>query len=55
MCKELCLVLPFSKAFFPAEFKIMVKDISHINPLTPKLNPSSQRCLTRFSSGDFVS
>jgi hypothetical protein len=25
------------------------------NPLTPRLNPSSQRCLTRFFNGDFVS
>jgi hypothetical protein len=26
-----------------------------INPLTPELNPSAQRCLTRFITGDFVS
>jgi hypothetical protein len=26
-----------------------------VNPLTPKLNPSGQRCLTRFFTGDFVS
>jgi hypothetical protein len=25
------------------------------NPLTPELNPSAQRCLTRFFTGDFVS
>jgi hypothetical protein len=25
------------------------------NPLTPELNPSAQRCLTRFSTGDFAS
>jgi hypothetical protein len=32
------------------------KDLSsHINPLTPELNPSSQRCLTRFFTGDFAS
>jgi hypothetical protein len=24
------------------------------NPLTPELNPSAQRCLTRFFTGDFV-
>jgi hypothetical protein len=26
-----------------------------INPLTPELNPSAQRCLTRFFIGDFAS
>jgi hypothetical protein len=26
-----------------------------VNPLTPKLNPSAQRCLTRIFSGDFAS
>jgi hypothetical protein len=26
-----------------------------INPLTPKLNPSAQRCLARFFTGDFAS
>jgi hypothetical protein len=25
-----------------------------INPLTPELNPSAQRCLTRFYTGDFA-
>jgi hypothetical protein len=25
------------------------------NPLKPELNPSAQRCLTRFFTGDFVS
>jgi hypothetical protein len=29
--------------------------VSTVNPLTPELNPSTQRCLTRFSTGDFVS
>jgi hypothetical protein len=24
-----------------------------INPLTPELNPSAQRCLARFFTGDF--
>jgi hypothetical protein len=28
--------------------------IFSINPLTPELNPSSQRCLTRFFTGDFA-
>jgi hypothetical protein len=26
-----------------------------INPLTPELNPSAQRCLTRFFTGNFAS
>jgi hypothetical protein len=26
-----------------------------LNPLTPELNPSTQRCLTRFFTGDFAS
>jgi hypothetical protein len=25
-----------------------------VNPLTPELNPSAQRCLTRFFTGDFA-
>jgi hypothetical protein len=29
--------------------------IQFINPLTPELNPSAQRCLTRFFTGDFAS
>jgi hypothetical protein len=27
----------------------------HINPLTPELNPSVQRCLMGFFTGDFAS
>jgi hypothetical protein len=26
-----------------------------VNPLTQELNPSAQRCLTRFFTGDFAS
>jgi hypothetical protein len=26
----------------------------NINPLTPELNPSAQRCRTRFFAGDFA-
>jgi hypothetical protein len=26
-----------------------------MKPLTPELNPSTQRCLTRFFAGDFAS
>jgi hypothetical protein len=28
---------------------------SIISPLTPELNPSAQRCLTKFFTGDFAS
>jgi hypothetical protein len=31
------------------------KEIEVVNPLKPELNPSAQRCLTRFFTGDFVS
>jgi hypothetical protein len=27
----------------------------NFNPLTPELNPSAQRCLTKFFTGDFAS
>jgi hypothetical protein len=30
-------------------------NFNHINPLTPELNPLTQRCLTRFFTGDFAS
>jgi hypothetical protein len=30
-------------------------NLEYINPLTPELNPSAQRCLTRFFTGDFAS
>jgi hypothetical protein len=29
--------------------------LTYFNPLTPELNPSAQRCLTRFFTGDFAS
>jgi hypothetical protein len=31
------------------------KTVIYINPLTPELNPSAQRCLTKFFTGDFSS
>jgi hypothetical protein len=30
-------------------------EIEYLNPLTPELNPSAQRCLTSFFTGDFAS
>jgi hypothetical protein len=32
-----------------------MKYTDFINPLTPELNPSAQRCLTRFITGDCAS
>jgi hypothetical protein len=32
-----------------------LKLAQEIKPLTPKLNPSAQRCLTRFFTGNFAS
>jgi hypothetical protein len=31
------------------------KSSYYFNPLKPELNPSAQRCLTRFYTGDFAS
>jgi hypothetical protein len=33
----------------------VVKKIQLFKPLMPELNPSAQRCLTRFYTGDFAS
>jgi hypothetical protein len=32
---------------------VPVLPLMKINPLTPELNPSAQRCLLRFFTGDF--
>jgi hypothetical protein len=29
-------------------------NVTAVKPLTPELNPSSQRCLTRFFTGEFA-
>jgi hypothetical protein len=36
-------------------FPLSHQDIILFNTLTPELNPSAQRCLTRFFTGDFAS
>jgi hypothetical protein len=36
-------------------FSSSVFRVMSVNPLKPELNPSAQRCLTRFFTGDFVS
>jgi hypothetical protein len=35
------------------EFACTPTYIDNINPLTPELNPSAQRCLPSFFTGDF--
>jgi hypothetical protein len=34
---------------------LKVQNVIGFNPLTPELNPSAQRCLTRFFTGNFAS
>jgi hypothetical protein len=38
-----------------AENSLFIPNVTVLNPLTPELNPSAQRCLTRFFTWDFVS
>jgi hypothetical protein len=47
----------FSNNDVPAGIQIELLRIyaRRVNPLTPELNPSAQRCLTRFFTGDFAS
>jgi hypothetical protein len=33
----------------------VTKCVSQVNPLTPELNRSAQRCLTKFFTGNFAS
>jgi hypothetical protein len=35
--------------------ELKTRTIQWVNPLTPELNPSAQRCLTKFFTGDFAS
>jgi hypothetical protein len=39
----------------PSTHPIFYLCFRYRNPLTPELNPSAQRCLTRYFSEDFVS
>jgi hypothetical protein len=48
-------VLIFSKLLSEAFLILRKTDWDMINPLTPALNPSTQRFLTRFFTGDFAS
>jgi hypothetical protein len=36
-------------------YQILMLKLHNINPSTPELNPSAQRCLMRFFKGDFAS
>jgi hypothetical protein len=36
------------------KIRIFRYGVEWINPSTPELNPSAQRCLTRFFTGDFA-
>jgi hypothetical protein len=38
-----------------AGLRVSETEGSLLNPLTPELNPSTQRCLMRFFTGDFGS
>jgi hypothetical protein len=39
----------------PTSIIWQTQNVAHIvNPLTPELNPSAQRCLTRYFTGDFA-
>jgi hypothetical protein len=37
------------------ETAVLAGCLHYTTPLTPELNPSAQRCLTRFFTGDFAS
>jgi hypothetical protein len=39
----------------PGYLKMLLSTSAHINPLTPELNPSAQRCLMRFFKWGFAS
>jgi hypothetical protein len=43
----------FCKSAQEEHVLLVLKD--YLNPLTPELNPSAQRCLTSFFTGNFAS
>jgi hypothetical protein len=49
------LPLPYCCMYVHTSRMSLVIGKCNVNPLTPELNPSAQRCLTRFFTGDFVS
>jgi hypothetical protein len=47
---------PIANGWYQKSFdKCSLMILFYINPLTPELNPSAQRCMTRFFNGDFAS
>jgi hypothetical protein len=43
----------FSNEYHQRQKQIIRGKNTLVNPLTPELNPSAQRCLPRFVTGDF--
>jgi hypothetical protein len=52
--KNFSLKFKISQTLFLSPF-LHYYPLDNINPLTPELNPSAQRCLTRYFTGDFAS
>jgi hypothetical protein len=52
-CNKMFTYLPWRPVM--TEIKLQMMCYGLINPLTLELNPSAQRCLTRFFTGDFAS
>jgi hypothetical protein len=48
----LLFLIPQSIAIYPRTFS---NHVDSIKPLTPELNPSAQRCLTKYFTWDFAS
>jgi hypothetical protein len=49
------LGVPYQYHSTDAPYSFVLAIHSDVNPLTPELNPSSQRCLTRSFTGDYAS
>jgi hypothetical protein len=50
-----CVEADNRQGFISKQLLLRSRRSTVINPLTPELNPSAQRCLTRFFAGDFAS
>jgi hypothetical protein len=53
-CFLLYLITNINVPFLPVALKQIMDINLSINPLTSELNPSAQRCLTRFLLGIFI-
>jgi hypothetical protein len=50
------IVVPYQTAYVSVTNDVISKiNIFLVNPLTLELNPSAQRCLTKFFTADFAS